>query len=287
MKILLIGSTGFFGSRFMEFHKDKYDIVGIGSRELDVTNERKVMDMVSRVDPDIVMNAAAITVTKKCQEQPQLSHDVNVVGNVNVAKACRETGARMLFFSTEQVYNGNQEQGPYSELVVPVPATNYGMQKLQGEKLVREILQDELWILRFSWLFGLPERSGKLSGNILWNILSALVKGEKVKLPDNEFRGMTYIYDLLDQFPKVFQLSYGTYNIGSENNSSTYELGRNILVKLGLQHRIDEILVKDTDKYPSGMKDLRMDTSKLAQHGVALPSTEQGIERCLKEFGYM
>lgn len=283
-KILLIGVSGFLGSRFYDYYRDKYEIIGLTSKELDVTNEVEVINILKKYSPDYTINTAGIIDTKICEEQPQKSFNVNVMGNVNVAIGCKLVGSKMIYLSTEQVYNGHIKKGPYKEEDISNPITEYGRQKLEGEKRVRAILEDNLWILRLSWLFGLPERKKKTGSNIVWNIIESAIKCKSIKLSINEYRGMTYVYDIIEKISLVFHIPFGIYNIGSSNNLNTYETGKRIIDLLNIK---DDILKEDLEKYKDCVRDLRMNTEKVQSMGIYFESTDKVIERCINEYGYI
>lgn len=282
-KILLTGGNGFFCTRFTEHFANKYDILSLGKDELDIVDEEKVMATLKNFKPDYVIHAAAIAITDFCNNHPEIAYRINVEGTVNVARACKETQAKLIFLSTEQVFNGNLESGPYDENNIPVPDTVYGQNKLEAEGLLRSIL-DELWILRFTWLFGLPKNgSKKISANIAWSTVEAILKEEKIVAPVHEYRGMTYIQELLENFEKVFHIPYGTYHIGSKNDMNRYDVVRLIINEMGLKHKMEEILLCDTEKYNENPRDVRLNTDKLSKEGIIFGTTEEGIKRCFKE----
>jgi dTDP-4-dehydrorhamnose reductase len=281
-KILLTGGNGFFSTRFADFYKDKYEILSVGKNDLDVQDADKVIKVFRGFKPDYVIHAAAIAVTDFCNKHPEIAHDINVKGAVNVGKACKEVGAKMIFISTEQVFNGNMEKGPYDEQHTAVPDTVYGQNKLEAEGLLKEMLE-ELWILRFTWLFGLPIEGCKVSANIVWNTLESILKGEKIVAPTNEYRGMTYIRKLLENFDKVFDIPYGTYHIGSENALNRYEIVHLIIEELGIGSKLNVLLEADTEKYKENPRDVRLDTGKIYSLGIKFGTTKEGIKRCIKE----
>ena len=129
----------------------------------------------------------------------------------------------MIFISSEQVFNGNCEAGPYTEEVTPSPDTMYGKNKLEAEGLLKKVL-DELWVVRFTWLFGLPDVNCGMSPNILWGTLSDILEGKKTKVTNNEFRGLTYVHEVIDQFPLIFKIPYGIYHVGSHNSLNRYDI---------------------------------------------------------------
>ncbi|WP_160677255.1 NAD(P)-dependent oxidoreductase [Clostridium sp. C8-1-8] len=282
-KILLTGGNGFFGTRLADYYSERYKVIITDKEDLDIVNDEEVLRAFQEIKPDYVIHAAAIAVTDFCDKNPEIAYKINVQGAVNVAKACKDVGAKMVFISSEQVFNGNSNRGPFSEENIPVPNTIYGENKLEAEKLIKDILE-EVWILRFTWQFGLPQRGFNMASNILWDTMTAIMKGERIKAPTNEFRGMTYVYELIEQFDKIFEIPYDTYHVGSQNDLSRYEVVKFIIKQLGLDYRMDELLQADIDKYSDSPRDIRLDTSKIAEYGIKFDTTEKGIIRCLNEF---
>ena len=282
-KILITGAKGFFGTRFINRYQGEFEILGLDVEQLDITDNQAVITTFADFQPDYVIHAAAIAVTDFCNKHPDVAHKVNVQGAINVAKACKEHGTKLVFISTEQVFNGNPEKGPYSELDQPVPDTVYGQNKLEAEQELASIL-DEMWVLRFTWLFGLPERNTTINPNVVWNTLQALVNGRVMHERRNEFRGLTYVHELIEQFPKIFTIPYGTYHTGAHNPASRYEIAEHILTELGQQERLNELLeAADAPK----TRDVRLDTSKLADQGVVFTESKDAITKCLKEFHFI
>jgi len=283
--ILITGAEGFFASRFIQYYKEKYKVIGLNHDSLDITDERKTIETIMRYCPTYVVHAAAISDTTKCERNPERSFDINVKGSLNVAKACQNAKAKLIYLSSDQVYNGNTEGGPYAEECIAVPNTIYGNHKIQGEIGISHILQNVV-ILRLTWLFSLPERNKKVSSNIIWNVVKAALKNEPIKLPINEYRGITYIYDLLKSFDKVLGLTSGIYNTGSENNLSTYEIAERVLKKIGLGNRVDELLIKDIERYKVENRDLRISNSRLRKQDILFTSTEEAITKCIDDFQF-
>lgn len=282
-KILITGARGFFGTRFINRYHNEFDILGLDVEQLDITNKSAVDTTFAEFKPDFVIHAAAIAVTDFCNQHPDIAHKVNVQGAVNVANTCKANGSKLVFISTEQVFNGNIEAGPYSEQDTPVPDTVYGQNKLEAEVELRSILED-MWILRFTWLFGLPERNTTINPNVVWNAMQALTNGEVMQERRNEFRGLTYVHELIEQFPKIFTIPYGTYHTGANNPASRYEIAEHILTELGQQSRLDHLLqANDAPK----TRDVRLNTNKLAGQGVVFTESKAAITKCLQEFHYI
>lgn len=282
-KILLTGGQGFFCSRFARYHQKNYDIVALGRKDLDITDAALVMDKVMAEKPDYIIHAAANAVTDFCNKNPDIAHDINVSGAVNTAKAAAAAGAKLLFISSEQVFNGNENCGPYKEEDTAVPDTVYGQNKLEAESLLRGILP-ELWIVRFTWLFGMPEHNAGMANNILWDTLQHLIEGRRISASPNEFRGMTYVYEMVENVEKCFSLPYGTYHLGAENELSRYDTVAEIFRLLGVESRKAELLERDEKKYAARPRDVRLDTHKARQLGLTFTPTPKAIEKCLKEY---
>lgn len=281
-RVLLTGGNGFIGTRFREAHKHNFEILSTDVSELNILEEEKVLDALNLFKPDYVIHAAAIALTDFCNQNPEKCYAINVTGAANIARACKATGARMIFLSTEQVFNGNPEGGPYKESDTPVPDTMYGKNKLEAEGLIKEIL-DDLIILRFTWMFGVPERFCPVVNNVFWDTIKAVMKGETQKVPANEYRGLTYVNEMMDQFDKIMALPPGTYHVGSKNDKSRYEIVCLILKEMGLENRIDELIIKDEEKYADCARDARLDTSLIQSLGIKFSESSEAVAKCVSE----
>ena len=282
-KIMLTGGLGFFCSRLAAYYKNQYEFLITDKDDLDITDEAAVFKTVSEFKPNIIIHAGAVAVTEFCDKHPELAHKINVEASVYVAKAAKSVGAKLVFISSEQVFNGNKNEGPFTEEDEAVPNTVYGANKLEAEGLLREILE-ELWVVRFSWMFGVPERNCNMSNGILWETMTKIMKNENIYASKKEFRGMTYVYDMIENFQKLFKAPYGTYHLGSKNDLSRYDIVKEIFIELGLEDRVHELLVEDTVKYSEKNRDVRLNTDKARAYGMEFEDTEEVIKKCIKEF---
>lgn len=282
-RVLLTGGNGFIGTRFREAQHHNFEILATDVQELNILEKDKILDAFKLYKPDYVIHAAAIALTDFCNEHPEKCHAINVGGAVNIAEACKETGARMIFLSTEQVFNGNPEQGPYKETDTPVPDTMYGKNKLEAEGKIKAIL-DDLIILRFTWMFGVPERNRPVVNNIFWDSVKSIMKNEAMKVPCHEYRGLTYVNELMDQFNRIMELPPGTYHVGAENKKNRYDVVCHILKEMGLENRIDELVIKDEEKYADHPRDARLDTSLIHSKGITFSETSDAVAKCVKEY---
>lgn len=283
--LLVTGKNGFFASRFIEYYKDKYNIIALSHSDLDITDEKQTIAAILKYSPTYLVHSAALSDTGTCERNPEKSLEINVRGSINVARGCLAAKTKLIYLSSDQVYNGNTEPGPYNEECIAIPNTVYGNHKMQAENSVIGVIQNVV-ILRLTWLFSLPERHKKINSNIIWNIVKSAMKNEYIKFPACEYRGMTYIYDLLKNFDKILNLPSGIYNAGSENNLSTYEIAGVVLKEMGLNDRIEEILIKDVEKFKIQNRDLRISNNKLKNYNIYFKSTEEAVRNCVNDFSF-
>ena len=151
-KILITGATGLLGVDLMAVLKQDYRAMGVSTANFDIWDYDKVASFLDRMKPDIVLHAAAWANVDGCEEQKDKAVAINAVGTKNIALACKNVGARMIYYSTDYVFDGAKGSA-YTEDDKPNPINNYGRSKLEGEKYVLEILDDAA-IIRISWLYG-------------------------------------------------------------------------------------------------------------------------------------
>jgi len=278
-KILITGSEGFFASRFIEYYGDKYNIIALGRNELDITDEDKTIKIIEKYNPRYVIHSAAISDTGTCEEHPELSYDINVRGTINVAKGCKNSNSKLIYFSSDQVYSNNSSLGPHDEESILTPQTVYASHKIEAEKKILELV-DDLVILRITWLFSLPERNKKIKSNLIWNIIKGAMENKKLEFPMMDYRGITYVYDLIEAFDKILKLPTGIYNAGSENDLGAYDIAKIVFNELNLTSRIEELLVKNNDRH----RDIRINNDKIKKYNIHFLSTEEAIKKCIRDF---
>ena len=136
MKVLIFGGTGLLGSDIIRACIKDYDITGLNSKDINVTDMEAVYKKVKEVKPDCVINSAAITDVDKCEKNADMAYTVNALGPKNIAIACRDTGAKMMQISTDYVFDGTKNE-PYIEFDKTNPVNTYGKTKLAGEEMVK------------------------------------------------------------------------------------------------------------------------------------------------------
>lgn len=285
-KVLVTGSRGYLASLTSLYNQDDFEFVGVSRKDVDYSNPAAVEAFFSACDFDLLFHTAANATTADCENDPQGTGLVNRDSAIAIAKVCQDKGKRLVFISTEQLFNGRTEGAPFDEEAEPAPVTNYGRQKADVDAWMREHM-DNYVILRLSWQFGLSLPRVKASPNILGNTLRALRTHTPTKFTANERRCMTYAQHLADGFSLLPTIESGVYNFASANDKTTYEAARFIAQRLGATpQEIDELILPDTQRYADRHRDFRLDGSKAKAAGFALSTFEEDVQRCLSDFGY-
>ena len=133
-KMLIIGASGFLGSRVAQYYKDKYEVLTPGHSEMDIADEASVMTYFKDKRPDVVVHCAAISDVGRCEREPELSWSINVVGTENIVKAAKEVSAKCVCCSSDQVYFGSTETKAHGEDEWIEPANVYGKEKAHAEE---------------------------------------------------------------------------------------------------------------------------------------------------------
>ena len=276
-KILITGASGFVGRAFVARWQYEYKLLTPLHRELDITDETSVDAYMMAHTPDVVLHLAALSNTWYCEQHPDESFLVNVVGSENVARAAARYGAKFIFFSSDQVYNGNTEQGPLSEAVSLSPVNHYGRHKLEAEQRIAEILPSAV-ILRVTWLYDAPQPA-TAHADFVSNMINAVKEGIALTVPVREYRGITWLRDVVGNLPHAFTLQGGVYNLGSGNNVNTYETAYCFYEMLYCGDA-SRTVTPDYERYALAYRNLSMDTDKIfrASGGcICFPSTIDGL----------
>jgi dTDP-4-dehydrorhamnose reductase len=188
--------------------------------ELDITDRAKVMETISDIRPKVVINAAAYTDVDGCEDNQELAFAVNGYGPGYIAEACSSTGAKLVHFSTDYVFDGSKKE--YLESDTTNPINVYGKSKLLGEQLISENM-DYFRIIRTSWLFGL---NGKNFVDTMFRLSEEM---ECVRVVSDQYGKPTYTYDLAAKTREILEKEAGIYHITNEGVCSWYEFASAII----------------------------------------------------------
>ena len=282
MRLLITGSSGFLGSRSAHFYRDKYHLLLPSHSQMNVSCEKAVMAYLEENQPDIVVHCAALSNTWYCEQHPEDSHKVNVQGTVKMAKASKRIGAKFIFMSSDQVYNGTSKLGPLSEWDELQPVNIYGKHKLEAEQ--RALMNYPQAVgLRLTWMYDLPCSPMKLNSNILVNLQKAIDQGTTIKAATHEYRGVTDVWQVVRNIEKTFDLPGGIYNFGSGNPLNSYSLHLQA-ANLMTHHDSSAWILPDEEKFSEQTRNLTMNCSLINDLGIHFSDSLKGIEMALRHY---
>lgn len=291
-RVAITGANGYLASLVQRYNADKFEFIRVSRADVDYSKPAEVAKFFSDLDFDLLFHTAANATTADCENDPAGTHLVNCDSAIEIAKMCEKRGRRMLFISTEQLFNGKSEPGPFGEDVEPSCVTNYGLQKAEVDAWLQANSSDYV-TLRLSWMFGMAMPGVKPSPGIVGNVLKAMRSNTPTKFTVNEKRGMTYAQHLADNFAKICELDSGTYHFAAANGSSaddgmsTYECAKLVARKLGYgEADIERLILPNPDRYADRFRDFRLDASRLEGCGIKLGTFEDNVDRCLADFGW-
>jgi dTDP-4-dehydrorhamnose reductase len=201
MRPVILGAGGMLGQQLSEVLEAAYPQTACATRdEIDVSDYWATRWDLERLEATVVVNCAAYTDVDGCESHADRARRVNAEGAGNVARACREIGARLLHVSTDFVFDGAADR-PYREDDPTNPISAYGRSKLEGERAVAAANPDHV-ILRVAWLYG-PH-----GANFISAILGAARAGRPLRVVDDQRGTPTYTADLSDAIRRLLEVDY-------------------------------------------------------------------------------
>jgi dTDP-4-dehydrorhamnose reductase len=275
MRVLIFGATGMLGKALMRVWTGD-EIVGLGSADADIRVPEQVQAQVKRVNPDWIVLSAAYTDVDGCELNPQLATAVNTQGAVNVARAAASSGSKLLFVSTDYVFDGLNTR-PYETDDARKPINSYGESKAEAEKKIIEILPDAC-IVRTSWLFG---AGGKCFPDTILKLAATRPQIEVV----NDQRGCpTYTDDLASAMVQLCRAgARGIVHCTNSGDCTWCEFAAEILKAASLSAKL---LPTTTDKFVRPANRPRysvLSPASLGAYGVSMRSWQQTLSPYLAQ----
>jgi dTDP-4-dehydrorhamnose reductase len=276
MRILVTGYTGQLGYDVVqEGVKRGYDMLGVGSKDLNITDESSVYEYLKENKPDAIIHCAAYTAVDKAEDDQENCWNVNVNGTSYLANAAKEINAKFMFISTDYVFDGKGEI-PFIETDSPNPVGYYGKTKYEAEKVVQSLLSS-WFIVRISWVFGLNGHNFVKTMLRLSETHNELnVVGDQVGSPTNTFDLARLLIDMIETN------KYGIYHATNEGFCSWAEFAKEIFLLAEKKVQVNSIT---TEEYPTRAvrpKNSRMSKQKLMDNGFEpLPHWKDSLKRYL------
>ncbi|XJZ26966.1 dTDP-4-dehydrorhamnose reductase [Bacillota bacterium Lsc_1132] len=245
MKVVVTGAKGQLGQDVVkQLTRDHHEVFGTNRDQLDITNEENVLSFISDVRPDVILHCAAYTNVDAAESDEETAYQINALGTEYLAKAAKETGAKMLYISTDYVFDGTATE-PYEVDQPTKPLGAYGRTKFAGEELLKKHL-DRYFIVRTAWVFG-------VGGN---NFVKTMIRlGEErgeVGVVHDQVGSPTYTVDLASFMLELMVTDkFGTYHATNSGVCSWYEFAVEIFKQAGLNVKVNPLT---TDQFPRPAK---------------------------------
>ncbi len=278
MKVLVTGVKGQLGYDVKnELEKRGIEAVGVDVSEMDITDAGKVREVITNCKPDAVIHCAAWTAVDAAEDQVEKCTLVNVTGTENIAKVCKEIDCKMMYISTDYIFDGQGDRPWEPDDPVTEPLNVYGLTKYQGELAVRKYVE-KYFVVRIAWVFGLN------GGNFIKTMLNLSKKYEKLTVVNDQYGTPTYTYDLARLLvDMILTDSYGNYHATNEGEYITwYDFACEIFKQAGIEIEVAPVTAAEYAAKAKRPENSRMNRSKLVEKGFEpLPDWKDALGRYL------
>ena len=277
MRILVTGVKGQLGHDVMnELAKRGHTGIGVDVEEMDITDASKVEKVIKESNVEAVIHCAAYTAVDAAEDNEELCRKINAEGTENIAKVCKELDLKMIYISTDYVFNGEGER-PWEPDDEREPLNVYGQTKCEGELAVEKYLE-KYYIVRIAWVFGV---NGK---NFIKTMLKLSENHDQLTVVNDQIGSPTYTYDLAVLLVDMVETDkYGRYHATNEGLCTWYEFAKEIFRQAGKDIKVIPVT---SEEYPAKAKrphNSRMNKDKLEANGFRrLPAWQDALERYLK-----
>jgi dTDP-4-dehydrorhamnose reductase len=293
-RILVTGVSGFLGRYVATTLKNHHAVLGTYCNHtpaldtgdlthLDLTDVEAVQATCRDFRPDVVVHAAALSDVDACERHPNNAHDVNVQGTEAIAQAVVAVGARLIYISTDQVYDG--VKGHYDEADVPQPLMVYGRTKLEGEHRATAICHDTV-ILRIALLYGwgIPSRL-----NFVDRLIDQLQTGQETALFIDQYRSPLYVVQAAEAIGRLIEAPevHRTYNLGGGERINRYVFGLQLCEVFGLpQALLKPVEMNSVGGLAARPADCSLNSAKISSRLTIVPLTvEEGLRSMRHQHG--
>ncbi len=285
MRVLVTGAGGQLGLDLLDTFAD-HDVTGLTRAQLDIGDESAVAEAIASLRPELVINAAAVTDVDGCESDPDGAHRGNALGPWWLARACERTGATLVTFSTDYVFDGAAPSGPgglprgFVEHDPVAPLSVYGRSKVAGEQLVRETLREH-HIVRTAWV------SGARGHNFVRTMLRLAEGDGPARVVDDQTGSPTTTRDLAAAVRELAVSGrYGTVHLVNEGTATWFDVAQAVFAGIGsavnLSPQPSSAIARPAPRPAWSV----LDTTHASALGVGpLPHWRDGLGRLLEELG--
>ena len=264
------------------FCRPEENIPGFTYAKLDITDGAAVDELISGINPDAVIHPAGWTAVDAAEdpENREMVFKVNEYGTGNIAAACKKTGSKMLYISTDYVFDGSGDTPWDPDYKGFHPLSVYGAAKLAGEKAVESRI-DNFFVVRISWAFAIN------GNNFVRTMLNIAKKHDTVRVVNDQIGTPTYMHDLARLLVDMIETDkYGYYHASNEGGYiSWYDFTKEIYRQAGLDVKVIPVTTEEYGYSKAARpKNSRLDKSKLVRNGFTpLPDWKDALARFLSE----
>lgn len=278
MKFFITGVNGQLGYDVKRelLERGYTDILAPTRVDLDITNEDAVKKMIRKYRPSVIFHCAAYTAVDKAEEEQEKCYQVNVLGTKYLTEAAKEVGAKVIYISTDYVFDGTKE-GLYQIEDKVNPVNYYGKTKYLGENFIREY--DNHIIVRISWVFGI---NGK---NFIRTMLNLAESHKELNVVCDQIGSPTYTKDLAGLLVNMFLSNVkGLYHVTNEGYCSWYEFAEFIFKESHKKVKVHPILTKDYKTIAKRPLNSKLSKESLDDIGMKrLPEWQDAVKRYIRE----
>lgn len=280
MKSLIIGSRGLVGSALKRRIPDAIEGIPVeakkpNERYVDITKYETLFKVFSQERPDIVYLPAAIAHVDRCEESAG-TDVVNVRGAVTVLRLCESFNAKLVYFSSSYVFNG-EKKDPYTVLDETCPINQYGQQKDIVEKTIYSARDAKYLVIRTVGVYG----TERLKKNFAKQVISAIFSGKTVFAPTDQFMNPVLSDDLARIAIRLADKHWGLYHVAGDTCLSKYDFAVKIAKQFSLEGMVRPKTTEEMQQKAPRPKNGCLDCSGLASLGIPTPSFEEGLTRFL------
>lgn len=286
MKVLVTGVKGQLGFDVVnELEKRGHTAVGVDIAEMDITDAQKVNSVITEVNPDAVVHCAAWTAVDVAEDEENIPkvRAINAGGTRNIAEVCKKLGCKMVYISTDYVFDGQGTKPWEPDCKDYKPLNVYGQTKLEGELAVAQLLE-KYFIVRIAWVFGV---NGK---NFIKTMLNVGKTHDTVRVVNDQVGTPTYTYDLARLLVDMVESDkYGYYHATNEGGYiSWYDFTCEIYRQAGYSTKVIPVTTAEYGLSKAARPfNSRLDKSKLVENGFRpLPTWQDALSRYLKEIEF-
>ncbi|MGH9512390.1 MAG: dTDP-4-dehydrorhamnose reductase [Terriglobales bacterium] len=278
MRVTVFGASGLLGQALMRRWSNQSDdeTTGLSSKDADIRDQQQVLDAVKRTMPDWIVLAAAYTDVDGCETNRKLAIDVNTGGAANVARAARQSGSRLLFISTDYVFDGTKTS-PYEANDPVAPRSVYGESKAEAEKQIRQILP-EACIVRTSWLFGV---GGKCFPD---TILKLAARRPEIDVVEDQRGCPTYAEDLASAIVQLcHRNATGIVHATNRGECSWFDFAKEIVSTAGMATIVRPTTSEKFVRPAPRPRYSVLSSASLDRYGITMPDWQTALRNYLKQ----